>query len=485
MTDPYDRTAISDTAAGPNTDSDEAYCSACNQSFGLDRDVCPNDGARLIKLKATQDVLVGRVFDQRYELRSSLGHGGMGTVYRAHQISVDREVAIKVIHPKLASDRVAVKRFLREARLASRLNQPNVVNVYDFGQTDDGILYLVMEMLRGHTLARELEAMRPLPLRRILHIALQLCDALEVAHAQEIVHRDLKPSNIIVLDDPPGRDLIKVLDFGLAKSLASDTSSLITASSALLGTPLYMPPEQIAGEPSDHRADLYAFGCILYHLLDGRPPFLRDNVNAVLAAHLHDTPPALPATVPAPLASLVATMMAKDPAHRPGSAAAIRTALQSLEEHAPDISDTIPVASNRPDTSPMALAMTHSGAPSRQRPRALVFGGAALALAALAGGAYLAVHHGNSSSAPPPAIDAPHANAVPPPLVDAALPAIDAAAPADATAPPVDAHAAHPVPPPRTHPHIDAGAAPSIDAGAAPHVAPPVDAGMPSIDFTH
>src|SRR5262249_33436119 len=153
--------------------------------------------------------------------------GGMGTVYRGWQLSVDREVAIKVIDPRLASDRTAVKRFLREARLASRLSQPNIVNVYDFGQTEDGILYLVMELLKGHTLAHEQRG-EPWTVKRSAHVISQLCDALESAHAQGIVHRDLKPGNIIVLDEPPGRDLIKVLDFGLAKSLTGDAHSRVT-----------------------------------------------------------------------------------------------------------------------------------------------------------------------------------------------------------------------------------------------------------------
>lgn len=483
MTDPYDRTAVSDTQAS-GTEPDEAYCSACNQSFGLDRDTCPNDGARLIKLEATRDVLVGRVFDQRYELRTQLGHGGMGTVYRAYQISVDREVAIKVIHPKLASDRVAVKRFLREARLASRLSQPNVVNVYDFGQTDDGILYLVMELLRGHTLAHELEAMRPLALRRVLAIAQQLCDALEVAHAQGIVHRDLKPSNIIVLDDPPGRDLIKVLDFGLAKSLVTETSSLITASSALLGTPLYMPPEQIASEASDHRADLYAFGCILFHLLDGRPPFLRENVNSVLAAHLHDAPPALPATVPPKLASLVRALMEKDPANRPDSASHVRAVLQSIGEPVPEVADTIPVPVTRRDSTPVALATTQAATPlpaaaplaPQKRRSPLVLAAAFAALAGAGALAYLTLHRGPQQQAvtPPHALDASQPLAAPP--VDAAI-VVDAPPPADATTR-IDAHAqphttTHTVTP-HTHPRADAGAAPAT-----------VDAGMPSIDFAH
>lgn len=315
---------------GTQADGDEAYCAACGRSYPVDVTSCPEDAARLTKLTAQPDPLLGRVFDERYEVRSALGRGGMGTVYRGWQLSVDREVAIKVIHPKLSDDRIAVKRFLREARLSSRLNQPNVVNVYDFGQTPDGILYIAMELLRGHTLARELESQRPLPLRRAVTIALQICDALDAAHAQGIVHRDLKPGNIVILDDPPGRDLVKVLDFGLAKSLVSDTSSIVTNTTAILGTPLYMPPEQIEGKPSDQRADIYSFGCILHHMLAGTPPFMRDSVNLILSAHLSDEPPQLPIGVPQAVVDVIRRMMAKDPRQRVASVAVTREVLQRV-----------------------------------------------------------------------------------------------------------------------------------------------------------
>jgi serine/threonine protein kinase len=369
-----DKTLLSDGDADAPTkpDGDESYCAACGASYPMDIDVCPKDGARLTKLKAQPDALLGRVFDGRFEVRTSLGQGGMGTVYRGWQITVDREIAIKVIHPKLASDRIAVKRFLREARLSSRLNQPNIVNVYDFGQTEDGILYIAMELLRGHTLGRELESMRPLTTRRVLGIAQQLCDALDSAHNQGIVHRDLKPNNIIILDDPPGRDLIKVLDFGLAKSLITDTSSLVTNTNAILGTPLYMPPEQIEGKASDQRADLYSLGCILFQMLTGRPPFTGETVNVVLAAHVSDPVPPLPQTVPAPLAKMVLQLMEKEPAKRMGSAREAREVMQSvLEAGYPtsEVYDTTPDIRPRSlDTGPIALAETHA-ATSASSPR--------------------------------------------------------------------------------------------------------------------
>ncbi|HEX5061816.1 MAG TPA: serine/threonine-protein kinase [Kofleriaceae bacterium] len=379
MTGPSDPTFPS--ASDPSTElhAEEAYCSACNQSFPSGTTICPNDGARLIKLAAQRDELIGRVLDSRYEIRAPLGKGGMGTVYRGWQLSVDREVAIKVIHPKLSNDRQAVKRFLREARLASRLSQPNIVNVYDFGQSD-GVLYLVMELLRGHTLASELGQGRRINHKRTTTVALQLCDALEAAHAQGIVHRDLKPSNIVILDDPPGRDLIKVLDFGLAKSLVQDSGSVVTNTDALLGTPLYMAPEQIEGKVSDQRADLYSFGCILYEMLTGRPPFVDNAVSAVLARHMHDVHIALPLHVPARLRDLIDKLLAKTPEDRLQTAGEMRRILEDVRDSVPTLGkQATPLAIQIPDTpdtipdiSP-ELAETHA-APNPPTPVGRIVG---------------------------------------------------------------------------------------------------------------
>ena len=374
MSEPKDPTLPSGSdAASTELHAEEAYCSACNQSFPSGTTVCPNDGARLIKLAAQRDDLIGRVLDARYEIRAPLGKGGMGTVYRGWQLSVDREVAIKVIHPKLSNDRSAVKRFLREARLASRLSQPNIVNVYDFGQSD-GVLYLVMELLRGHTLASELGQGRRINPKRTMVICSQLCDALEAAHAQGIVHRDLKPSNIVILDDPPGRDLIKVLDFGLAKSLIQDSGSVVTNTDALLGTPLYMAPEQIEGKVSDQRADLYSLGCILYEMLTGKPPFVDNAVSAVLARHMHDSHAELPPHVPIKLRVLIDKLLAKQADARLQTAGEVRKIVEDVRESGPSLgtSDTANaiVIPDTPDTIPDVspeLAETHA-APNTPTP---------------------------------------------------------------------------------------------------------------------
>jgi serine/threonine-protein kinase len=521
---PLDPTVQS--APGETTpDGDEAYCAACNQSFGLDHLFCPNDGARLVKLKAQSDALLGRVFDERYEVRAPLGHGGMGTVYRGWQRSVDREVAIKVIHPKLAAMRPVAKRFLREARLASRLNQPSIINVYDFGQTDDGILYLVMELLRGRPLARDLEAHRPLPLPRITAITLQICDALEAAHGQGIIHRDLKPHNIVILDDPPGRDLLKILDFGLAKSLTQETTSLVTQTDALLGTPLYMPPEQILGKPSDQRADLYSLGCMLYQMASGRPPFIGDNINSVLASHVHESALPLPDHVPRPLTALIQQLMAKAPGDRPASASLVRDAIAAIAGAAPaEIG-----AATEPTPVPPRAAWSAPGttgsidAPPRPRravwiiagllaagftaglgfawrssgPSSSTSGGAAPG-ARGSGDAVPASRDGSGGWRPDPASagSAPDAGAPGAVAAGAAIAAdagvaTDAAVPADASARPdarpppgsrLPGAGAGPGPtaPRRAHP-LDAGVPPVSPTGPAPPAA--ADAGMPDLDL--
>jgi len=464
----------------------EAYCSSCNQSFAPEVERCPNDGVRLIKFAASRDPLIGRVLDGRFEVRDPLGRGGMGTVYRAIQLSVDREVAIKVVHPKLADDRQAAKRFLREARLASRLNQPSVVQVIDFGQTDDGVLYLVMELLRGRTLAKE-QAGQRLPLKRVLAIGAQLCDALEAAHVQGIVHRDLKPGNIVVLADPPGRDLLKVLDFGLAKSLIADTSSQVTNTDAILGTPLYMSPEQVQGKGSEPRSDLYALGCILYELLTGAPPFVDPSVNLILARHLSEPPPPLPAGVPPRLRALVSQLLAKDPAERPATAADARTVLQWVIDGGaaawpePDVSDTVPdVPAEFAQTVAQPLpAVTAAPPPARARRWWLPI---AIGAAALGVGGYAVLGGGGGGGArpavAPPAADAAAAVSIDAGPVDAGL--SDAAAAAAIDAAPIDA---------RRRDDRDRGARSPVDAGgarprpvdAAPAPRPPVDAA--DLDF--
>lgn len=475
---------------GETTESegDEAYCVACNQSFSLDQMFCPTDGSKLIKLRSAPDQLLGRVFDQRYELRAVLGQGGMGTVYRAWQRSVDREVVVKVIHPKLASVRQIAKRFLREARLASRLNQQNIVSIYDFGQSDDGVLYMVMELLHGRPLAQDLLPRRPFPLRRITTIAAQICDALEAAHNHGIVHRDLKPHNIFLLDDPPGRDLIKILDFGLAKSLLHNPASLVTQTDALLGTPAYISPEQILGKAVDPRTDLYSLGCILYQLATGQLPFRGDNVNTVIGMHLRAAPPALPESLPPMLATLIARLMAKEPDARPATAALVHATVTSIASSEP--------SSMLELTQPSPMEFPRSNRLRLRRASAAM----ALAAATAIAFAFWSTRHAERGNAVTKATIAPIDAGAGSPRISGRV-VVDASI---ALAPPSDAsiHISPPPPPPMspdpvrhspspsaktvTRPRSHTGAAEGQADGPAarnPAHAAPGDGGLPNLDL--
>jgi serine/threonine protein kinase len=250
----------------------------------------------------------------------------MGVVYEAVQLSMRRPVAVKVVRQELGRDLTITQRFLREARLLMSIAHPNIVEVYDYGETDSGRLYLVMELLRGNSLDVILAHEGPFPPRRTCSLGIQLCDALTAAHMQGVVHRDLKPANVVLT--PGFGDWLKVLDFGLAKHLG-ESSTELTFTGAVVGTPMYMPPEAIRSDAPDPRSDLYALGCILHELLSGAPPFGGESSAIVLARQLDDLPPPLPADVPAELRKLVNRLLAKDPTARPRTAADVRAVLET------------------------------------------------------------------------------------------------------------------------------------------------------------
>jgi serine/threonine protein kinase len=227
---------------------------------------------------------------------------------------VGRQVAVKVIGERVSRSRAGAKRFLREARLASRLSHPNIVTIHDFGQADNELLYIVMEHLTGRTLADVVHQDGPLSVDRALAIGEQLCNALHTAHSSEIVHRDLKPANIIVTDHADGSDHVKVLDFGIAKSLAEGSGTTLTESGQLLGTPGYMAPEVISGGVVNARSDLYSLGVVLGFVLTGELP--RDG-DASLPSHLPD-----------PLREVITRLLDPDPRNRYASALEVRQALR-------------------------------------------------------------------------------------------------------------------------------------------------------------
>jgi serine/threonine-protein kinase len=291
------------------------FCPICGESYSPLGEYCPDDGAQLV---------TGQLFDRRYRIIGTLAEGGMGIVYEAVQLPILRPVAIKVMRDDLGRERDHALRFLREAQMLTRIAHPNVVNVLDYGTSDDGRLYVVMELLRGRTLEAALEGVGTFSVRRTCEIALQLADALAAAHAHGMIHRDLKPSNIVLL--PELDDWVKVLDFGLAKLFDDDTNE-ITYAGVVVGTPLYMAPEAVRAEAPDPRTDLYALGCIIHEMLTGASPFDAGSSALVLARQLEDTPAPLPAHVSAPLRMLVERLLAKQPADRPRSALEVRERL--------------------------------------------------------------------------------------------------------------------------------------------------------------
>lgn len=288
-----------------------------------------------------QDPMVGRLLDGRYEVRAALAQGLMGAMYRGWQLSVSREVAIKIIDPSYAQDREASERFIEAARLACQLVAPSIVNVYDVGRTTDGTIYLVSELVRGNTLA-SVAQQRSMSIRRVVAIAIQLCDALDAAARHGIVHGDLKPTNIM-LDDSSGRDVVKVIDFGLARQLLPDPSR----PDSRRPMPFYTAPEQMGGAV-DLRTDLYALGCLMHEMLTGGPPFTGATIEAVRAKHRNQPPPALPPNIPGALLEIVQRLLAKAPGDRFSSYGDLRARLASIEAAMPRVSISTPAPNVMP-----------------------------------------------------------------------------------------------------------------------------------------
>ena len=297
-------------------------CPQCANDCNDEHQFCPSCGFPIGKVSSdSDDPLIGRTLQGGYVILELVGIGGMGRVYRAEQTNLGRTVAVKIIHPHLVGEENAAARFITEARAASRLNHPNSVAVIDFGKTQDGQLYLVMEFLRGKDLARVAYEEGPLSFRRIVNVLRQTLAALSEAHHLGIIHRDLKPENIILEPMRTGGDFVKVVDFGLAKVREAEDKPSITSPGIVCGTPEYMSPEQGRGDPIDARSDLYAVGVIMYQMLTGRLPFEAESPTQVVLMHI-GTPPTDPRKVaperqiPEALVNVLLMAMAKDSSHR-------------------------------------------------------------------------------------------------------------------------------------------------------------------------
>ncbi len=280
--------------------------------------------------------MVGTVLVDRYRLDAMLGEGGMGAVFRARHLLMDRDVAIKVLHPELGRDPEISARFDREAQAAARLEHPNIVSVLEFGGTPSGSRYLVMPLLAGAELRMMTgRAMAP---ERAINLAIQLFTALEHAHTRAVIHRDLKPENVFVVRDEQGREQLKLVDFGLAKlAEGASTGPALTRIGQVFGTPAYMSPEQARGDSVDARTDLYSAGLILYELLAGRLPFVDDDIVALLQRQIYDPPPGLPESIDPRLRELVMRLLAKDRDQRIPDAGTTRRMLEALAGWQPEL----------------------------------------------------------------------------------------------------------------------------------------------------
>ncbi|MGE0401017.1 MAG: serine/threonine protein kinase [Kofleriaceae bacterium] len=284
--------------------------------------------------------MIGEVIGN-YRIEAILGQGGMGVVYRAEHVTLGRAVAVKMLQPSISNDAAMVQRFFNEARASSAIDHPGIVEIFDFGTHSDGRAFIAMALLQGESLEGRLRRAGPLPPMLGSSLLAQATSALAAAHARGIVHRDLKPDNLFLVPNemmPDGLQ-VKLLDFGIAK-LANDQSSFKTQTGALIGTPAYMSPEQCMGASDlDHRTDIYSLGCILFHVLTGRPPFTSDHGTGMLiAAHLRDEAPdvrSLDPSIPEALALIVRRCLEKDRAARYQTALELRAALVEAGAQSP------------------------------------------------------------------------------------------------------------------------------------------------------
>ncbi|HJR08482.1 MAG TPA: serine/threonine-protein kinase [Pyrinomonadaceae bacterium] len=322
------------------------HCPTCGRLFATDVKTCPEDGAILradatIALESPLDPLAGYVLDEKYRLDRRLGEGGMGTVYHATHLLIDRPVAVKVLHPRFVEDEAAQERFRREARAAGRLRHTNAVTVTDFGRTAEGFVYIVMELLEGRNLREVLAFESPMESGRAVALMLQVAAAVEAAHESGVIHRDLKPANIFIVQPKGAPPIVKVLDFGIAK-LAADTvddseQNALTQTGVMIGTPRYMSPEQCDGAHLTPAADVYSLGIILYEMLTGTTPFTGPSPLAVALQH-SSKPPRRPselvASIPPELERVVLHALEKNPLNRPPDAGAFRRELHAAARSA-------------------------------------------------------------------------------------------------------------------------------------------------------
>ncbi len=351
-------------------------CLTCNFQTAGDQDVCPRDGSSMVTVG--DDPLLGVVVEGRYKIESVIGQGSAGTVYKAIQELIGREVAIKVLHDYLVSDQEFIKRFTQEAKASSRLSHPNIITIYDFGVIPQGGRpYIAMDLLKGTPLSDYIADKNHIPADDALPLFKQVCGALAEAHRQGVVHRDIKPENIVLVERSGQKLFPIVVDFGIARLVQEESDvARITRTGTVCGSPTYMSPEQCMSSKVDHRSDIYSLGIVIYETLTGEVPFLSDELVKVMAMHLSDNPKPLNSVrddlhFSDAIEALVSKTLEKDPALRYQTMDELSAALdEAMKPPAPGIN--IPAPVRKPEIAPGPLATDDDLAPKRTKPQEVV-----------------------------------------------------------------------------------------------------------------
>ncbi len=331
---------FADERAGANANSGTDDSAPRSRRIG-ETDIPPPTQIDTERSPGSKDPYIGTTFDHRYRIDKLLGEGGMGFVYLARHKVIDKKVAVKVLRSEMAKDREILERFLQEARAASSIGNPHIIDISDFGDLPDGSTYFVMEYLDGQSLVQFNDKNNRQPFDVIAMIAIQMANGLAAAHEAGIIHRDLKPENIFVITRGLDKHFVKILDFGIAK-VATSGENKLTRAGAVFGTPHYMSPEQAAGSSLDHRTDIYSLGVMLYEMVSGVLPFTADNFMGILSQHMYQAPPPLgklnlEPVCPAELEAIIFKCLSKAPDDRYPDMLALSADLQRFQDgHVPD-----------------------------------------------------------------------------------------------------------------------------------------------------
>lgn len=310
-------------------------CLVCNFQTSQEQEICPRDGSNMVTVG--EDPLLGMVIEGRYRIQSVIGQGSAGTVYKAVQELIGREVAIKVLHEYLVSDEEFIKRFRQEAKASSRLSHPNIITIYDFGVIPQGNRpYIAMDLLVGTPLSDFLSENERVPLNDAIPLLTQVCSALGEAHRHGVVHRDVKPENIVLVERSGQKLYPMVVDFGIARIVEESESAKITRTGTVCGSPTYMSPEQCTSSKVDSRSDIYSIGIVIYETLTGEVPFHSDELIRVMSMHLSEPPKPLNQVKPGllfpdALEEVVTKALSKNPNDR----------FQTMEEMATALEESI------------------------------------------------------------------------------------------------------------------------------------------------